>query len=432
VAAEAENGLGHVEAAVDLGDMASPRDPAPDGAVDTGTSTAIPVEYPRRSDIAHGAWHDSYVPVVFLIAVIVVLAGVFFAATGRGGQLAYERVDHAPLDLGPVSAPDIAMLRPPTALWGYNMQVTDEALDSIARAMRDRDVTIAYLQQELANRVSADRGAPQARPTDELPAASEALHVAELPAASEAFHVAELPAASEAFLAAEPPASEALVTAGNPDTPQSPRAAKPPGVLVAPLPPKATQPSATAPSAEASRPAQATQPSQTLPGSHETLGPQGAYDTYGWWAQQEEAARDEEARRQGAAQSRPNQADPPRANAPEASAPQANATEASAPEASAPQASAPGASAPEASAPQASLPEAGVPEASAPEASAPEADPPEAGSPSARTDTVPNPVITPPDGTPTFSDHSNQPTASSVPPIPPDDDTVAGVEEQAW
>ena len=52
-------------------------------------------------------------PVVFLIAVIVVLAGVFFAATGRGGQLAYERVDHAPLDLGPVSAPDIAMVRPP-------------------------------------------------------------------------------------------------------------------------------------------------------------------------------------------------------------------------------------------------------------------------------------------------------------------------------
>jgi hypothetical protein len=413
VAAEAENGLGHVEAAVDLGDMASPRDPAPDGAVDTGTSTAIPVEYPRRSDIAHGAWHDSYVPVVFLIAVIVVLAGVFFAATGRGGQLAYERVDHAPLDLGPVSAPDIAMLRPPTALWGYNMQVTDEALDSIARAMRDRDVTIAYLQQELANRISADRGAPQARPTDELPAASEALHVA------------ELPAASEAFLAAEPPASEALVTAGNPDAPQSPRAAKPPGVLVAPLPPKATQPSATAPSAEASRPAQATQPSQTLPGSHETLGPQGAYDTYGWWAQQEEAARDEEARRQGAGQSRPNQADPPKASAPGASAPQA----------SAPGASAPGASAPEASAPQASLPEAGVPEASAPEASAPEADPPEPGSPSARTDTVPNPVITPPDGTPTLSDHSNQPTASSVPPvppIPPDDDTVAGVEEQAW
>jgi hypothetical protein len=447
VTAEAENGLGHVEAAADLGDMASPRDPAPDGVVDTGTSTAIPVEYPRRSDITRRAWHDSYVPVVFLIAVIVVLAGVFFAATGRGGELAYERVDHAPLDLGPVSAPDIAMLRPPTAMWGYNMQVTDEALDRIARAMRDRDVTIAYLQQQLENRASADPGAPQARPTDELPAASRARQVA------------ELSAASEAFRAAEPPASEALVTAGNPDAPQSPRAVKPPGVLVAPLPPKATQPSATVPSPEASRPAQSAQPSQTLPGSHEALGPQGAYDTYGWWAQQEEAARDEEARRQAAAQEAgqalPNQADPPKASAPEAGAPGASAPEVSvpgagvpgagapeadAPGAGAPEASAPGAGAPEASAPgagapEASLPGAGEPEASLPGASVPEADPPEPGSPSARTDTVPNPVITPPDGTPTFSDHSNQPTASSVPPVPPvppDDDPVAGAEEQAW
>ena len=78
------------------------------------------------------------------------LVGIFFAATGRGGELAYEHADHAPLDLGPVSAADIALLRPPTAMWGYNMQVTDEALDSIARAMRERDVTIAYLQEQLA------------------------------------------------------------------------------------------------------------------------------------------------------------------------------------------------------------------------------------------------------------------------------------------
>src|SRR6185312_7245491 len=53
-------------------------------------------------------------------------------------------------DLGPVSAADVALLRPPTAMWGYNMQVTDEALDQIAKAMRERDVTIAYLQDQLA------------------------------------------------------------------------------------------------------------------------------------------------------------------------------------------------------------------------------------------------------------------------------------------
>jgi len=320
------------------------------------------------------------VPVVFLIAVIVVLAGVFFAATGRGGELAYERVDHAPLDLGPVSAPDIAMLRPPSAMWGYNMQVTDEALDRIARAMRDRDVTIAYLQQQLANRVPADSAAPQVRQTAEP---------------FEVLRAAEPPTASEVFQAAEPPAaSEDLQTAENADAPQSPRATKAPGVLVAPLPPKATQPSATTPSPEASWPAQETQPSQTLPGSYDALGPQAAYDTHGWWAQQEEAAREEEARRQAAAQEAdptlPNQADPP---------------------------------------------EADPPQADPPEASAPEADPPEPDSPSGRTETRPNPMITPPDGTAASSDQDDQPTASSdptVPPVTPDDDTVAAAEEQGW
>jgi hypothetical protein len=91
------------------------------------------------------------VPVVFLITIVAVLVGIFFAATGRGGELAYEQADQAPLDLGPVSAADVALLRPPTALWGYNMQVTDAALDQIARAVRERDVTIAYLQEQLAS-----------------------------------------------------------------------------------------------------------------------------------------------------------------------------------------------------------------------------------------------------------------------------------------
>ena len=129
-------------------------------------------------------------PVVFLITIAAVLVGIFFAATGRGGELAYEHADHAPLDLGPVSAADIALLRPPTALWGYNMQVTDEALDRIARAMRERDVTIAYLQEQLAT--LARNGAyaePEwrARParsaesplTPEIPAFPEASEISE-------------------------------------------------------------------------------------------------------------------------------------------------------------------------------------------------------------------------------------------------------------
>ena len=95
-----------------------------------------------------------------ILVAVVILVGVFFVATGRGGELAYEQADHAPLDLGPVSATDVALLRPPTALWGYNMQVTDEALERIAQAIRDRDVTITFLQQRLADLTTQTAAAP--------------------------------------------------------------------------------------------------------------------------------------------------------------------------------------------------------------------------------------------------------------------------------
>jgi hypothetical protein len=97
-----------------------------------------------------------------ILVAVAILVGVFLVATGRGGELAYEHADHAPLDLGPVSATDVALLRPPTALWGYNMQVTDEALEKIAQSIRDRDVTIAFLQQRLADQITraVDSGAP--------------------------------------------------------------------------------------------------------------------------------------------------------------------------------------------------------------------------------------------------------------------------------
>jgi hypothetical protein len=126
---------------------------------------------------------------VFVVAVIAILVGVFVVSTGRGGELAYERADAAPLDLGPVSATDVALLRPPTALWGYNMQVTDEALERIARAMRDRDVQIAYLERQLS-----DQGLPPAQlPGQEaLP-----LQYAPPPLQIEPLHATEPPRAEE-------------------------------------------------------------------------------------------------------------------------------------------------------------------------------------------------------------------------------------------
>src|SRR5580658_7252633 len=106
-----------------------------------------------------------------ILVAVAILVGVYFVATGRGGELAYEHADHAPLDLGPVSATDVALLRPPTAMWGYNMQVTDEALERISAAIRDRDVTIAFLQQRLASQTTqATQAAPASQTTQAAPA----------------------------------------------------------------------------------------------------------------------------------------------------------------------------------------------------------------------------------------------------------------------
>ena len=104
-------------------------------------------------------------PVLLWVAIAVILIAVFFTATGRGGELAYEHADHAPLNLGSVSGADVALLRPPTALWGYNMQVTDAALDTIAQALRDRDVTIAHLNQQLTDLTYHVHGTTPAPPS---------------------------------------------------------------------------------------------------------------------------------------------------------------------------------------------------------------------------------------------------------------------------
>ena len=82
-----------------------------------------------------------------IIAVIVVVAAVVFLGRGGGGELSVERNDYVPLDLGPVSATDVALLRPPTGLWGYSMQATDRALEQIAESIRERDVRIVALEQ---------------------------------------------------------------------------------------------------------------------------------------------------------------------------------------------------------------------------------------------------------------------------------------------
>lgn len=262
-------------------------------------------------------------PVVFLIAIVAVLVGVFFAATGRGGELAIEHADHAPLDLGPVSAADIALLRPPTTAWGYNMQVTDEALDHIARAMRDRDVTIARLRQQLVNR---DLMEPVARPAGAPLTQVDARRPLEVPSD---------PTAPQPLAPSREPGSpQPLTVTTGTDAPQSQAVPsdsedtqtlsflKPPGILVASRsqdatlprraaqPPEVTQPNEVTQPDEvtqpheameppevtqptvAMRPPQATQPTEINQPSDVTRGPQGSYDTHDWWAEQGAAHQD--------------------------------------------------------------------------------------------------------------------------------------------
>ncbi len=102
-------------------------------------------------------------PVVLLIAILVILVAVVLVAAGRGGELSGERADYAPLDMGPVSATDVVLLRPPTALWGYNMQATDEAMERIAEAIRERDVRIVALEQ-LVTDLSREPAPPPPQP----------------------------------------------------------------------------------------------------------------------------------------------------------------------------------------------------------------------------------------------------------------------------
>ena len=108
-----------------------------------------------------------------LVVAVVILAGVVVVASGRGGEIAPEYPDYPPIDLGPVTAADVALLRPPSAAWGYNMRVTDEALETIARAVTERDIKIAALQQQLDDL----RGEPpqqRERPSGAWPAVADA------------------------------------------------------------------------------------------------------------------------------------------------------------------------------------------------------------------------------------------------------------------
>lgn len=161
-------------------------------------------------------------PVVLLIVGLVILVAVVYAAMGRGGELSAEHTDYAPLDLGPVSATDVVLLRPPSAAWGYDMRTTDEALERIAESIRERDVRIVALEQLVTD---LGRPAPALAPLGSPFPNARPAPVAEPPTVVDA-PVAEPPTVVEPpARAAAPIAPESLAAAPVPDPAPDPDAA---------------------------------------------------------------------------------------------------------------------------------------------------------------------------------------------------------------
>jgi hypothetical protein len=90
------------------------------------------------------------VAVVLLTVAAAIVAAAVVVALGYGGEMARFAGDAPPWDPDIESAADVALLRPPTALLGYSVQATDEALGKIARAVTERDVEIAALRRRIA------------------------------------------------------------------------------------------------------------------------------------------------------------------------------------------------------------------------------------------------------------------------------------------
>lgn len=89
------------------------------------------------------------VPFVLLVVAFLILAGVVAVAMGRGGELTLFQRDLPAQRFRLRSADDVAMLRLPTGLFGYQEQATSDALHAIADLLAKRDAEIAGLREEV-------------------------------------------------------------------------------------------------------------------------------------------------------------------------------------------------------------------------------------------------------------------------------------------
>jgi hypothetical protein len=168
---------------------------------------------------------------VLLVAAAAILGGVVVAALGRAGEMATFAGDTAPIELDEVSATDVALLRPPMSLWGYNAQATEDALRVIARSVTARDVEIATLRRELADLQSRQDGVRTAGPGGRpVTAAGPASAPSPATAASPASTARPATTTSPAGTASAAGPAGAASAAGPTGPPASqPRRADPPG-----------------------------------------------------------------------------------------------------------------------------------------------------------------------------------------------------------
>ncbi|WP_433497921.1 hypothetical protein ACQP1K_23855 [Sphaerimonospora sp. CA-214678] len=110
--------------------------------------------------------------VVLAIAGIAVVGCVVMASLGHGGEMAEFPPDVPPLDLpdvGRMTAADLAALRLPISMVGYNTEAVDETLRRVSVALSERDTRIAVLERRLtevtAGRIQALQDARAALPS---------------------------------------------------------------------------------------------------------------------------------------------------------------------------------------------------------------------------------------------------------------------------
>ena len=114
---------------------------------------------PRRGTI-------TVVYVVLLVAAAAILAGVVVVAMGGGGELTLFRRDQPGFRFRLRTPEDVAALRLPVGLLGYQEQATGDALRQVARLLAERDAEIADLREEVRvlSQRADDRPGPDAGP----------------------------------------------------------------------------------------------------------------------------------------------------------------------------------------------------------------------------------------------------------------------------